>query len=193
MVDFSHRPILQQGPAMFSWRIPHALTWSFGFCGQRPGWIQLSLGLVFLGHSLWENLASLPPSGYWCGHRKYGFGNGAHVSFDGDENAFGAQPHDPRLFGSDLYLAFPWALCFGQPLPGQDISICILLKGFADGCWGQVGVPSSKPVFLCRGGFQFSRLTAQRDVPLCSSEGHRNMTGIQATPVPSHRGRRLPA
>lgn len=117
MVDFSHRPILQQGPAMFSWRIPHALTWSFGFCGQRPGWIQLSLGLVFLGHSLWENLASLPPSGYWCGHRKYGFGNGAHVSFDGDENAFGAQPHDPRLFGSDLYLAFPWALCFGQPLP----------------------------------------------------------------------------
>lgn len=36
------------------------------------------------------------------------------------------------------------------------------------GCWGHVWVPSSNPVFLCRGRFQLSRLTTQRDVSLRS-------------------------
>lgn len=97
----------------------------------------------------------------------------------------------PKLFGSHLYLAFPLSpLLWPAPSACQDIWMCIILKGLVDGCWGNVWVPYSNPVFLCRGGFQFSRLTAQRDRLLCSQAlrwGCRNMTGIQAMSVPSHR------
>lgn len=103
---------------------------------RRPGRTQLSLGLVFLGHSCCSEKTRplylhLLIGGVDTG--SVGFGNAAPVSFDDDVNAFRAQPRGPPDFLCLICTwPFPEPSASASPFPGLDVSIHILLKGLAD-------------------------------------------------------------